>query len=78
MFCFKKLKTEKEEENVRLQLRLAVENGDIDAVTTLLEELRKLGLDDVYGDLNRAERLIGLNECKQGLSSVEISSKYSG
>ncbi|XP_076821830.1 uncharacterized protein LOC143468472 isoform X1 [Clavelina lepadiformis] len=63
-----KLKTEKEEENVRLQLRLAVENGDIDAVTTLLEELRKLGLDDVYGDLNRAERLIGLNECKQGLS----------
>ena len=66
------------EATVRLQLRLAVENSDVHAAMTAVKEFRKLGLDDVDGDLIRAERLIGLNQCKQGLSSVEISSKYSG
>ncbi|CAK8674302.1 uncharacterized protein LOC143468480 isoform X2 [Clavelina lepadiformis] len=56
------------EATVRLQLRLAVENSDVHAAITAVKEFRTLGLDDVDGDLIRAERLIGLNQCKQGLS----------
>jgi len=60
------------ENEVRSNLRDAIETKDVEATISAMEEFRSLNLVDVDGDLIRGERVIGLHDCLQGWHKIKI------
>ena len=56
------------EDEIRNNLRMAIENNDVAATLSAMEAFRSHNLNDVDGDLIRGERLIAVHECLQGVT----------
>ena len=54
------------ETEIRLQLREAIKENDLEEVAAAVRDFKNMKLVDIDGDLIRGERLLGLNECLQG------------